>query len=385
MPEDRKVTRSNCVEEPASVADRLSVLFVGSFKSAGVDGTVGGQMYACRSLLDSPLGKKYNWLLLDSTANSNIPEVFLVRLARALWRLARFSAFLLTKKIDCCIIFAGHGWSFVEKGTMVVLGKFAGKRIVLAPRSGLVLDEIDSSRLVRSVILHSVRASDCVVCQGKYWKSFYQSISGEPADKFRVIQNWVRIDNYLPRKSIDSDNVLKILFLSWVDANKGIFDLVTVAERLVNQYGSLLFLIAGSGVAIQEVKCLVASKKLERYFAFLGWVQGGEKYRLLQTSDIFVLPSYREGFPNSVIEAMASCLPVVCTSVGAIPEIVEHNVNGLLFEAGDTGAFEVMLEKLVSNIALRTKLGMNARTTVIQNNSLETAVREFAAVIEGPS
>ena len=130
------LTENSVVINPMSL--NALILFVGSFKAAGQDGYVGGQMYACRSLLDSALAKKYDWLLLDSTAKSNIRVPFPVRIAHAAKRLVRFLKVITTRRVDCCIIFTSNGWSFVEKGTMAVVAKLLRKKVIIAPRSGFV-------------------------------------------------------------------------------------------------------------------------------------------------------------------------------------------------------------------------------------------------------
>jgi glycosyltransferase involved in cell wall biosynthesis len=290
--------------------------------------------------------------------------------------------FITTKRVDCCIIFTADGWSFVEKGTMVVIGKMARKAVILAPRSGLVINDVKRSRFMKTVIVTSIRASDYVICQGKNWSNFYQSVSGEPEEKFKVIPNWIAVDKYAPADQDRRDGKVRILYLSWVEKNKGIFDLVTVAEQLVRVEPNVLFLVAGSGAAIQELRDSIADKGLEKNFELLGWVQGVGKQNLLCSSDIFVLPSYFEGYPNALVEAMASGLPVLATKVGSITEIVKHNRNGMLFNSGDTKMFESMLRQVVSDRDLRRRLGKNARATILRNNSLESAVENFTNIIE---
>ncbi len=87
------------------------------------------------------------------------------------------------------------------------------------------------------------------------------------------------------------------------------------------------------------------------------WVSGEVKQQALERADIFVLPSYNEGLPMSILEAMAQGLPVIATRVGGIPEAVMHGQTGLLFDAGDQAALREALLELARLGAGRAAMG----------------------------
>ena len=99
------------------------------------------------------------------------------------------------------------------------------------------------------------------------------------------------------------------------------------------------------------------------------WLAGdrGDVPSLLQTMDVFVLPSLGEGISNTVLEAMASGLPVIATAVGGNVELVEDGFNGSLIPVGDVLALSSALVKLLQNKDERATQGVNARTRVCQN------------------
>ena len=112
-------------------------LFVGSFKKSE-DGSLGGQMFACQTLIESTLNNEVDWILLDSTSPSNIPRKIVYRFLDALKRILRFIFYLCFKRIDLVLIFSANGTSFMEKGTMAILAsKFSKKKLFL--RRGLAL------------------------------------------------------------------------------------------------------------------------------------------------------------------------------------------------------------------------------------------------------
>ena len=84
----------------SKLINKKHVLFVGSFKTIAKDGSVGGQMYACQTLIGSELSNQVEWILLDSTADSNIPESMIKRTYKAGRRIFLFSYYLVSKKIN---------------------------------------------------------------------------------------------------------------------------------------------------------------------------------------------------------------------------------------------------------------------------------------------
>jgi glycogen synthase len=107
-----------------------------------------------------------------------------------------------------------------------------------------------------------------------------------------------------------------------------------------------------------------------------------EIFRLYREADVFVLPTWREGFPNVVIEAMAAGLPVVATPVGAIAEAIEDGKSGLLVPVRDAAALEAALRRLIEDAALRHALGAAARARVESVFAFETVVARLAAIYD---
>jgi glycosyltransferase involved in cell wall biosynthesis len=123
-----------------------------------------------------------------------------------------------------------------------------------------------------------------------------------------------------------------------IHPDKGIFDLLQVLkDHKAELFNRIKLFIGGSGQTGQLEK-MIEADDLGEMVEFKGWVTGREKDRLLQFSDVFVLPSYYEGSPVSVLEAMSYGTPVISTTVGGIPEVVQAGFNGWLHSPGDQGA-----------------------------------------------
>jgi glycosyltransferase involved in cell wall biosynthesis len=93
----------------------------------------------------------------------------------------------------------------------------------------------------------------------------------------------------------------------------------------------------------------------------LGWITGADKLTRLQQAAVFALPSFSEGLPMGLLEAMAAGLPVLATPVGGIPEVITDGVEGFLVDPGDVGALTDRLSRLLSDENLRGRMGRAAR------------------------
>jgi glycosyltransferase involved in cell wall biosynthesis len=112
-----------------------------------------------------------------------------------------------------------------------------------------------------------------------------------------------------------------------------------------------------------------------------GLLEGERKLAALERAHIFVLPSYTEGLPNAMIEAMAVGLPVVVTRVGSIPDVVIDETNGLLVQPRDSAALATALRRLIASAELRQRLGQAAHATARTRFATEHAARALSSLI----
>lgn len=355
---------------------KKKVLFVGSFLNKSKDGGVGGQMFACTSLVNSELNSEFSWILIDSTADSNMNVSLLRRLFKAMKRLLKFIKSIVFSKIDVVIIFTADGLSFLEKGLMVKFVSIlsASTNVILAPRSGYLINQIQQhgSGFARFVF----RSSDYVLCQGNSWKEFFKESVGEAITNYIVIKNWIDISSY--NYTIPKNEKINILFLGWIVKEKGVYDLLNAVNMLVESgITSFVLKLAGKGEDEESARSFVKEKGLEPFVSFEGWVLGESKYVLLENSDVFILPSYFEGSPNALIEAMATGNACISTNVGAVPDIIQDGVNGFIVDSGNIDRLALRIENLIEDEQLRLSMAESARESIIENHSIKVAVEQF--------
>ena len=188
-----------------------------------------------------------------------------------------------------------------------------------------------------------VRRARVVVCVSEALAEAARRCGGRDV---RTIPNGVALPADLGREAEPEE----ILFAGRLSPEKGIPELLAATE-------SLNLVVAGDG----PLRDLVPDA--------LGFVPHDELERLYERAAVVVLPSYREGLPICVLEAMAHGRPVVASAVGGIPELVENGVTGYLVEPGDVAGLRAAIERLLADPALRRRMGRAARERVAERCS----------------
>ncbi|WP_435105040.1 glycosyltransferase family 4 protein [Arhodomonas sp. AD133] len=156
----------------------------------------------------------------------------------------------------------------------------------------------------------------------------------------------------------------RVLFLARVVLAKGVHELLDAFVLLHRRLPSVELVIAGDGPELDAVRARVRDLGLEDVVQCPGFVSGSEKAHWLAASDVFVLPTYHpEGCPVALLEAMAVGLPVVASSVGGIPHILENGVNGVVLEAITAETICSALEAVLMDDDVRRRIGECNRQT----------------------
>lgn len=178
-----------------------------------------------------------------------------------------------------------------------------------------------------------LRECNKIVVLGKEWEKRILSI--EPLAKTIIINNTVSI----PEEEIKRDNngCFNILFLGVLIKRKGIYDLLSAISELDKKMNlnNVKFIIAGNGPEEENIKIAAQEMKIEKIIDFTGWIDLEQKKELLKKSKLLVLPSYNEGLPMAILEAMSYGIPIVATDVGDISEAVINEENGFLINVGN--------------------------------------------------
>jgi len=207
-----------------------------------------------------------------------------------------------------------------------------------------------------------LRKSDRVVVLSESWRPLAAQYIDD--SKMRVIHNPIpEVGPEAPPAT--TDGPVRVLYLAHLIQRKGYPNLIRAFAGVFRTTPECRLVFAGSGETREALE-LCKELGIEGAVEFLGWIGEAERSEQLRKARIFVLPSYQEGLPMGVLEAMAFGLAVITTPVGGIGDVVFDQENGILVTPGDVGELESALLELVQDQAKCQRLGAKAREDVRQ-------------------
>jgi glycosyltransferase involved in cell wall biosynthesis len=247
--------------------------------------------------------------------------------------------------------------------------RIGSRRGIAAPDGNTRMLRLQAAayRLAHGIVANSHAAAEAVARDGVPWT------------RIRIVPNGIDIGVYAraplatPRRVVTTVANLRPI--------KGHDTLLQAAAAVVSARPDVVFQFAGDGPRRSALEARARSLGIERQVRFLG--QCSDVAGLLRSSDLFVLPSLMEAFPNALMEAMATGLPVVATKVGGIPELVEHDRNGLLVPPGRPDELAAAILALLENPARADQLASAARRTVEQRYSFDQMVQAIESIYTG--
>ena len=220
---------------------------------------------------------------------------------------------------------------------------------------------------IQQIVRYLFCLSSRFITLSESWKKFFISNLDLEEDRVFVLPNPVKLPSkiqYLKDPNTEDSNNINFLFLGRIGQRKGTFDLIKAFAHIPSQQRSQASLtVAGDG-DVAQARNLVKDLELVDQITILNWVNSEERDALLAKSDVFVLPSYHEGLPMAIIEAMSFGLSVVTTPVGGIPELISHGNNGLLIDPGNIQELSFAMQSLIKNEEIRNSLGVKAKDRV---------------------
>lgn len=319
-------------------------------------GARGGMRSVIESYANAGLFTRWRVRLLYSHVDGGAAR----RAGAGVLALLRFMVLLARGRVGLLHAHAATGLSFWRKAVFAALARAAGAPVVWHVH-GAEMRRFYAERGARgrARIRHQLEAAARVVVLSRSWRDFVLDIA--PRAQVEIIVNHVQLP--LVQDCRHPHGGLTVLFLGMLGQRKGIYDLLPAFKRVAQRIDGVRLLVGGNG-EVEQTAQAVHALGLGDTVEVLGWVAGEAKQALLAQADVFVLPSYNEGLPVSVLEAMSYGVPVISTRVGGIPELVRDGVDGFLIDAGDRAALEDRLLRLAGDAALRRALGDAARARI---------------------
>ncbi len=226
-----------------------------------------------------------------------------------------------------------------------------------------LLSKISARLISYSLELKLLRTSDIVTTVSESVAQEFKNYYFDNG-KIVVVGNGVDETFFVPvQNSIEKENQY-IMYAGHIDREKGLFDLLECGKYVCYQRPDILFLLAGKGRDFDTLKKKAKKLGLQDKFIFLGQVGREQLVGLYQHSAVFAFPSYHEGIPTVLLEAMSCGLPIIATNVRGNRDLIIHGKNGILVPPRSPKEMADAILMLLDDGNLRKELGTNARKTI---------------------
>lgn len=238
----------------------------------------------------------------------------------------------------------------------------------------------------------TARLKNVIVVNNKYDYDQAIKLKIKPKEKLVLIHNGIDAlkINFLPKdearvrlfKNLSKEHgkIFQTDFVIGTIANfyptKGLeylIETVRILKSLIHN-SKFIILIIGDGQERSNIESQIKNYGLEKEIILLGQIP--EAFKYMKAFDIFVLPSIKEGFPWVILEAMAAKVPIVATDVGAMPEIIENDKNGILVEPKSPEQLAEAIKYLLENERIRREFALQAHQTALFKFPIEKMLRE---------
>jgi glycosyltransferase involved in cell wall biosynthesis len=294
---------------------------------------------------------------IDNAGPLHKAAVFLVAYAR-LW-LA-----LLARRPAIVHLHASQRGSTFRKGLCALTASAFGCAVVWHQHGSEFEPYYRSlGRAGRGLVRRALNAADLILVLSPQWRERFEALALRAP--VAVLPNAVE-----PPAPSDlppfRDRRPAALTLGRLGQRKGTYDILLAAPAIVAHCPAAQFWLGGDG-ELERVRTAAQAAGLETHVHLLGWVAGQDKTERLLAARLFLLPSYHEGAPVAIIEAMAHGLPVISTPVGGIAEQVEDGVTGFLVQPGDTAMIAERVRLLLDDVSLAERMGARGRERVLRH------------------
>lgn len=265
--------------------------------------------------------------------------------------------------------------SLYRKLPFICLTKLFGKKLVIHQHGGNIkqfyYSECSAKR--RQFIRKILRKADAFIVVAPYLKDIFKDIVEEK--KIVVLPNAIEIPENI-QKEYQEQN---LLFLGRLCKEKGINELLEAVKDLKSDFPNLHLYLGGVWV---DSELEHKAKECESYVHYLGWIDAKKKDEYLKKCNIFVLPTYFEGLPMSLLEGMAYECACIASEVGGIPQVVTDGKDGVLISAKEVNALKNAIKRLLENPLWQKELGRNAGKTVKEEYDIHKSVQKLLQVYQ---
>jgi glycosyltransferase involved in cell wall biosynthesis len=319
--------------------------------------------------------------------------VFIKAIQSLLWAIS-------TRKADVIHIHFSERGSTLRKSILLFISLIFRQSVILHAHGATYEEFYDGlPPRIQKILVNLFSKCAKFISLSKSWQKYYSDRFHLADHQITVLYNPVVVPAHTPQRL--GKKQLKFVFLGRIGSRGGALDLAKSivsfpkqekgSFELIRAFAALpavdrentKLILAGNG-DLDAANQLITELEIGHQITILTWISAEERDKLLAESDAFILPSYNEGLPMSMLESMAWGLPVIVTPVGGIPEVIIHRQNGLLVEPGNQEQLIQAMQDLIRNEDLRISLGNAGRQRVESldiHNYMNSLVSIYASVV----
>lgn len=226
------------------------------------------------------------------------------------------------------------------------------------------------------------RRATCVIVLGERYRQWVVQEMGVKEERVQILWNGVPVDVPAARRHVHGDKPVNILFLGTLGPRKGMHDLIDALAMIPEDAPAWHMIFAGPG-DIEKYRVDAKALGIADRCTFTGWLDLEASRDIVSQSDIVVLPSYHEGLPLVILEALGLGSPVIATPVGVIPEVLTDGENVIFCRPGDPDCLARSITQLLTDPALRQTLCDNGIDIYRRRFTLENFSSHLVAIWQG--
>jgi len=299
-----------------------------------------------------------------------------------LGRLGRFLSICATRRPQAALLWASGRFSLYEKLALCAVARLFGVRSLLLYVDSIFLEKVEKSNL-RTLHRFLFSIPNTLVCRSMIWVDRFNAL-GISRAKCAIVKNWIAPEKYLRcRTSQPEGSAVVFLFVGWLIKEKGTRELGEAIAVASQQLKDARWILVGGGEEEGYLRALVTREGLEEKVEITGWRHPEQLYDYYRQANVLVLPSYGEGFPYAIIEAMCAGLPIITTPVGGIPGIFKDGEHGIFVPPRDADRLAEAMIHVANDHEFRNTVSNNVIAYVEANHDIKVVWKELACLLDG--
>jgi glycosyltransferase involved in cell wall biosynthesis len=371
-------------KNPPKDQGKLRVLISGALPPP-----MGGVGFYYQTLLNSSLPDQVDLHFVQTSSQkrelSSTGKATLSNIIAAIKDCWRFTKAVLVSRPQLTHISTAVGLSFVKHTYCVCIARLFGSKVLLHPHCSLAVLYYERPKWWQWYFLQVIRMTNGVVALSKEWLQLSSIVNGR---KVYYLPNAINLKLYstVAEKHISEfqyKTPCKVLYLGYLGRSKGTFDLLDAAEAIHSRGIDMIFDLVGGALVPEELERLreiIRTSNMEDCVRLHSLAYGTEKLNYLRDADVFVYPSYYEGMPMAVLEAMACGLPIVASKVGGLLDLIQDGINGILVDPGEPEKLASALCGLTKEHELRCSMGKASYKLACEQYDIEQHVAQLISI-----